>query len=510
MYTYVRCTKLSDIGGRSAYITNKTGRHKEEDVLCVGGPTSDWKPYQTYEREHQRSSEPNNEGRELIVAIPNAWGNALLKPLLKSRVDSLAQKLIGKDTDYQFAVHWNRSHSNLHAHIIFSERQKCPQTNAKGSTIDLYDRDIYLTRDGKIARTKADRALDAQGNVKPPIHRKGEPKNQEFTLKDKKYKSKQWIEDVKKTVSRTFWLEPDKKHVTNYLHTYHEGKAPQPAAANNSRNEVIRSINQLLDDRKKEGYIPKKVGDKVYNELYKRVFGIVDDGTDLEDWINKNVFLNTAKVQQRERKKEERAERVADREAAEQARNAEIAVNNAYNATIALFNSRISRDIERNNLTYDALEVLTGTQFGTYNSKEYPKLEKKYQKALKEVSNIGKSADLIRKLEPYFSKILQNNRVTFFEAPYSTAKTLLNDINRTNAYKTTFDLPPSPAEREEHKRAKEARLRAERQAYAELHRQERQRKEQQKREQSTQKTSIERSEPEPKTENKRKIDTWSR
>ncbi len=93
MYTYVRSTKLPDIRGRSEYITNATGKHKEEDVLCIGGATSDWQPYHAYEQAHKRSSEPNNEGRELIVALPNAWGNLINRPLLKNRIDSLAKKV---------------------------------------------------------------------------------------------------------------------------------------------------------------------------------------------------------------------------------------------------------------------------------------------------------------------------------------------------------------------------------------------------------------------------------
>ncbi|MDD7278604.1 MAG: hypothetical protein PUH30_03610, partial [Oscillospiraceae bacterium] len=97
MHTFVRVTKLTDIGGRSAYITNATGQHEEEDVLCCGGPVEDWKPYHDYERTHRRSSEPNNEGRELIVALPNDMSSLSIEEL-KSRMDSLAQQLIGKDS----------------------------------------------------------------------------------------------------------------------------------------------------------------------------------------------------------------------------------------------------------------------------------------------------------------------------------------------------------------------------------------------------------------------------
>lgn len=468
MYTYVRATKLPDIVGRSAYITNKTGRHKAEDIVCCGGAVEDWKPYQTYERNHQRSSEPNNEGRELIIALPNSWGSLIARPLLKSRMESLIQQLIGKNTDNQYAVHWNKAHTNLHAHIIFSERQKCPQTNAKGATSDFYDRDIYLTQDGKIARRKADRAVDEHGNVKPPVHRKGEPKELAFTAKDTRYKSKEWLQGVKQAVKRRFALEIEKKHITNYLHTYHEGKAPRAAEIVKQRNEIIRSINQLLDERKKEGYVLKKEGDKAYSELYKRAVGIIEDGKDIDEWFYENIALNAEKVQQQLRKKEERAARAADRKAAAQEQAAEKVLDTAYKLAIDCYNSRVSRDIERNNYTSEALGELTGSEYGAYISKEHPKLEKNLKKAVQEVAKMGKTRELAAKLELYFQKKLtidysahgiSSSCIAYFEEPFRAADNLMREI--TSGSSCYYDLPPSPSQ---HKAAEEKRKREERAA----------------------------------------------
>ena len=467
MYTYVRATKLPDIVGRSAYITNATGRHKAEDIVCCGGAVEDWKPYQTYERNHQRSSEPNNEGRELIIALPNSWGSLIARPLLKSRMESLIQQLIGKNTDNQYAVHWNKAHTNLHAHIIFSERQKCPQTNAKGSTSDFYDRDIYLTQDGKIARRKADRAVDEHGNVKPPVHRKGEPKELAFTAKDTRYKSKEWLQGVKQAVKRRFALEIEKKHVTNYLHTYHEGKAPRAAEIVKQRNEVIRSLNQWLDERKKEGYVLKKAGDKAYSELYKRAVGIIEDGKDIDEWFYENIALNAEKVQQQLRKKEEREVRAADRKAAAQEQAAEKVLDTAYKLAIDCYNSRVSRDIERNNYTSEALGELTGSEYGAYISKEHPKLEKNLKKAVQEVAKMGKTRELVAKLELYFQKKLtidysahgrSSSCIAYFEEPFRAADVLMKEISGNSCY---YSLPQSPAQ---HKAAEEKRQQEERAA----------------------------------------------
>ena len=510
MYTYVRATKLTDIVGRSAYITNATGRHKAEDIVCCGGAVEDWKPYQDYERAHQRSSEPNNEGRELIIALPNSWGSMIARPFLKSRIDSLVQKLIGKNTDYQYVAHWNSSHTNLHTHIIFSERQKCPQMNAKGATSDYYDRDIYLTQDGKIARRKADRAVDEHGNVKPPVHRKGEPKNQEFTVKDPKYKSKEWLKGVKQAVKRRFALESEKKHITNYLHTYHEGKAPKAAEAVKQRNELIRNINQWLDERKKEGYVLKKEGDKAYFELYKRATGAIEDGQDIDEWFYSNIAVNAEKVQKRQQKREEREVRAADRKAAAQEQAAEKVLDTAYALAIKVYNSRVSRDISHNNYTGTALGELTGSEYGTYISKHHPKLEKNLKKAIHEVAKIGKTRELTSKLELYFQQKLTidysagkwRSSLAYFEEPFKAADSLMQEIAYSTDSRYSYRLPQSPAQ---HKESEEKRQQEKRAALERAR--DRYSKEQAEKEKSRPKTY---EAPAPTHIRKKKHDDWSR
>lgn len=330
MYTYIRQTKLSNICGRSDYITNKTGKHKEEDIILVGGTVSDWKPYAHYEKEHQKSNEPNNQGRELIVALPNSWVNVLNRPLLNKRISALAEKLIGKATDYQYAVHWNAAHNNLHAHIIFSERTVLSQ----GRDSEVWDRDIYLTAEGKIARRKADRALDKDGNVKPPIHRKGEPKNLAFSVKDKKYKSKAWLDSIKTVVSRE-WTKPligDKKHTTNYLHTLHEGKSPISSEKAKEINSRIREVNGIVADLEKDGYkFGKDFKSQLVHICYHRSFTPrpgqnirnirelyvpdVPSKTDIAK-LAVNYDHITARQAEFERKRQEREEKAAEKERA--------------------------------------------------------------------------------------------------------------------------------------------------------------------------------------------------
>lgn len=241
MKSFARVTKLGDIGGRADYITNE----KKQEAILAKSEAVDWKPYQDFERANQRTATANNEGRELIIALPNEW--AKLPPAeLHARANIIAQTAVGKASDLQWAVHWNHARSNLHIHVIFSERKK-------EKSAGRWDRDIYLTEDGKVARRKADRAKNPDGTDKPPVHRKGEEKGG-FTAKDKTYTTKSWLADTKERLKQTFterWGVNIEK--PDYLHQYHEGKGRE-APAIRQKNEVIKAVNGRLKDLASVGF----------------------------------------------------------------------------------------------------------------------------------------------------------------------------------------------------------------------------------------------------------------
>lgn len=251
MKQFVRITKLSNIGGRADYITNE----KKQEYILAKSEEIDWKPYQEFERNNQKSSVKNNEGRELIIALPNSWADLPPKEL-HARASTIAQIAVGKTTDLQWAVHWNHDRTNLHIHVIFSERQREKSTSR-------WSKDVYLTEDGKVARKKADRAKNPDGTYKPPVHRKGDEKGG-FTVKDRNYASKKWYADTKERLKQTFkerWYvniqEPE------YLHQFHEGKG-KDAPTIHAKNEVIKTINSRLSDLKD---IQLSVGYLWYNYL---------------------------------------------------------------------------------------------------------------------------------------------------------------------------------------------------------------------------------------------------
>ena len=233
MQSFVRMTSLKDIGGRSDYISNPD---RQEHIVTQSAPV-DWKPYIDFEASCPKTAKRNNEGREVIMALPNKW-DKLPEAELQNRVGALVKAIVG-DRDHQWAVHWNKAHTNLHVHIIFSERQREKNPG-------VWDRDIYLTADGKVARKKADRAKGADGKDLPPVHRKGTPKPP-FTAKDKKFTTKKWLHEIKQDlrdlmVSR-WGVQIDALHV---LHEYHEGNGSE-APVIRAKNEAIRTNKALLE-----------------------------------------------------------------------------------------------------------------------------------------------------------------------------------------------------------------------------------------------------------------------
>lgn len=232
MKSFARVTKLGNVGGRSAYVRDEK---RQESILAESAPV-DWKPYQEFERAHQRTDTANNEGREIVIALPNDWAE-LSRQELARRVQSLAVAAVGKETDMEWAVHWNQKRTNLHAHVIFSER-------TRDTAAGVYDRDVYHTADGKVARRKADRAKNPDGTDKPPVHRKGESKGG-FTAKDTRYKSRSWLESAKERLQGQFRAYGVEIAPSGAFHEYHEGKGGA-AAAIRAKNEIVRAQNKLF------------------------------------------------------------------------------------------------------------------------------------------------------------------------------------------------------------------------------------------------------------------------
>lgn len=165
---YGRVAKISNAVGRSNYITDE--KRQEEIVLHKKNMQHSWEEHSDFEKAHQKTNVANNEALEVHIALPNKLADRLVD--LRKICDDLAHEIVGENKDYEYAVHWNHNRTNLHVHILFSERENQLELEPK-----IYKRDIYYNFEEKKLSKKSDPKAEI-------IHHKGEvQKDQDGNIK---------------------------------------------------------------------------------------------------------------------------------------------------------------------------------------------------------------------------------------------------------------------------------------------------------------------------------------
>ncbi len=193
---FARQTSLKNIVGRSEYITDPT---RQEDIVLYSNEhmISDWQEYADYENKNKKSNVANNQGREIIVALPNELNQDHDK--LKKVMDDYAERTLGTNREFEYAVHWNQDRTNLHAHIIYSERERVIERMAK-----KYKRDIYYNPNKKRISSKKDpeaEVLYKKGEVMKDNKGNTRYEDDLFTVKDKKFVERKFNYEIKDNLS---------------------------------------------------------------------------------------------------------------------------------------------------------------------------------------------------------------------------------------------------------------------------------------------------------------------
>lgn len=193
--SFARQTKLSNISGRADYISNP--KRQENIVLhSTENMQNDWKDYADYEKANTKSQTENNQGREIIIHLPHELAKDKTK--LKEVVDDYSKTLLGQNRDFEYAVHWNQKESNLHAHIIFSERERNIERQPK-----VYGRNIWYNKE-------TNRMAKANSPGAELLYKKGEVQRDKktgeiiynddpFSIKDKRFTTKVFNHEIKET-----------------------------------------------------------------------------------------------------------------------------------------------------------------------------------------------------------------------------------------------------------------------------------------------------------------------
>lgn len=246
---YGQMTKISNASGRSDYLQNP--EKQEEVILHEVQMEHDWQFHSDFEKSHSDSDKTNNEAREIIVALPNELYED--KPKLKAVCDDLAKNITqGKPFDYEYAVHWNKAHTNLHMHLLWSERENVLEREPK-----VYAKDIWQDRDThKLAKAQAPNA--------ELVHRKGEVqkdkdgnikyKDEPFKAKDIRFKSRSFIQEKNEIISKTlakygYQLRVQTKD-SPYLSQRKEYKGASKDYIENCRayNSAVKRYNEAVEN----------------------------------------------------------------------------------------------------------------------------------------------------------------------------------------------------------------------------------------------------------------------
>ena len=195
---YAQSTKITNASGRSNYLTDPL--RQEEIVLHKVSMTYDWQFYSEYEKNKSQLGQSNNEAREIIIALPNELASDREK--LKEICDDFALEILEGNHDFEYAVHWNHSRTNLHVHLLYSEREVNQEAKPK-----RYKKDIWVERDtNKLAKAHSENAVlrykkgDLQKDSLGQVKLDGDP----LSKKDIRFKAKSFNFERDIIIQRVF------------------------------------------------------------------------------------------------------------------------------------------------------------------------------------------------------------------------------------------------------------------------------------------------------------------
>lgn len=249
--SFIQISKLTNLKGRIDYITNP----KRQENLYAVYDTSDekfWSELGKCNRlEFKKSGSAGKciESRELIIALPEPFCNMDKKKVLKDFTE-LFRKSYG--VNCIAAMHHNKTKTNLHIHLIFSEREELKNSIEKVAT-----RNMFYDENGKHIRTKKE-ILDADGKVRKgcSIIKKGEVyEYTRFSKKKAEFKARSFLKGVKILYTEhinSFLQDKDKLQVFSnrdiYLPTKKIGKNNPKAEQIRKNNRARMEWNSIVDE----------------------------------------------------------------------------------------------------------------------------------------------------------------------------------------------------------------------------------------------------------------------
>ena len=298
-HSFIQISKLPNLKGRIDYITNPK---RQENLYATYNTTDDafWGELAKCNRlEFKKSGSAGKciEGRELIIALPESYCELNKQYVLKSFTDFFHRKY---GVHCIAAMHHNKTKTNLHIHLIFSEREELKDGIEKIAT-----RNMFYDESGKHVRTKKE-IIDAEGNIRKgcSIIKKGEIYDySRFSKKKPEFKSRSFLSEVKEKYTEKMNLllsdEEKLKVFKNeglYLPTKKIGKNNPKAEDIAEANEARKEWNSVVDEALFYNVPAKHIKVIKYYKIIKvsKRIGITKDTLSDTKYYNYQTFIGTA------------------------------------------------------------------------------------------------------------------------------------------------------------------------------------------------------------------------
>lgn len=272
-HSFIQMSKLPDLKGRICYIASPD---RQENLFAVYD-TADTEFWTCLAREsRQEFKRCGTEGkcieaRELVISLPENYSQYDPDEVLKE----FTEKFKGQyGVECISALHYNKTKSNYHIHLIFSERRLLETPDNKIAT-----RAVYFDETGKRVRTKKE-ITGEDGTIRKgcTVIPKGEIYEQHmFTTKDTFFKSKGFLAEVKELLTEQINLhvwEEEKLAVFDqnsvYLPTKKIGKNNPLADEIRADNEARHDWNRTADLALIVGVPEEKVLEIKHEEIQNR------------------------------------------------------------------------------------------------------------------------------------------------------------------------------------------------------------------------------------------------
>ena len=277
------------MAGRIDYISNPKRQEYLYATYQTEGATSEF--WKNLARENQLDFKASGsvgkciEGREFIIALPESFVQYSADDVVRLFTETFHRRY---DVECSAALHHNKTKTNYHIHLVFSERKMLQQPEVKIAT-----RNMFYDGQGNHRRTKKE-ILDEQGNLRAgrSIISKGEVyESHIFTKKEEWFKNKAFTKEVKELFIHTIncYVKEDAEKLSVfqqggvYLATKKIGKnnpkAEEIKVDNATRQEWNRTVDVALVEGVPEEDILKikqeKITDKTLQSI--RTYGWLPD-----------------------------------------------------------------------------------------------------------------------------------------------------------------------------------------------------------------------------------------